>query len=138
MIRMYKVAAVLVLFASIVAVPNVFAQQLRISGTVDDGTGVIAGATVTLRDPGGVTSQVTTDATGRYHFDGLRAGTYELTISHDGYASSSRSVMLTGESGTADVTLKIAEVLTSIDVVDIGGLATSLTVPTTAGNRLNL
>ena len=40
-----------------VASQTTFAQQLSISGTVQDGTGVIPDAQVTLRDPVGGTSR---------------------------------------------------------------------------------
>ena len=136
MIRILSMS--MLLWFTLASVPNSWAQQLRISGTVDDGAGVIAGATVLLRDPAGVTNQISTDAMGKYQFDGLRDGTYEVIISRDGYAPTSRTVTLPSDSSTVDITLRVAEVLTSIDVVDIGGLANSLTVPTTAGSRLNL
>ena len=40
------------------------AQQLSLSGTIRDNTGVIPGATVVLSSGGGVTSTATTDSTG--------------------------------------------------------------------------
>src|SRR5688572_9156866 len=90
------------------------AQQLRISGTVDDGTGVVPAAMVTLRDPGGKTREVATDGSGRYTFDGLTTGVHQVTVSVDGYAPASRSVTLSDRSPTIDLTLRVAEIVTSV------------------------
>ena len=38
-----------------------FAQQLAISGTVDDGTGIVVGAVVKLKDPAGATTEIATN-----------------------------------------------------------------------------
>jgi hypothetical protein len=50
--------------------------QLSISGTVQDDTGVIPGAEVTLRDSVGGTSTTTSDGSGHYQFESLKAGRY--------------------------------------------------------------
>jgi hypothetical protein len=59
---------------------DAFSQQFRVSGVVDDGTGVVPGATVTLTDASGSARQAVTDAVGAYHFDGLHPGTYDMTV----------------------------------------------------------
>jgi iron complex outermembrane recepter protein len=114
------------------------AQQLQISGTVDDGTGVVPAATVTLRDPAGKTRESATDGSGRYMFDGLSAGVHQVTVSVDGYAPASRSVTLSDRSPTVDLTLRVAEIVTSVQVTAVGALGSSLEAPTLAGSRLNL
>lgn len=101
-----------------------FAQQLSISGTVQDSTGVIPDAQVTLRDPVGGVSMTTTDAAGKYTFDGLRTGAYEIAISRQGFAPATRALTLNAESRTVDVTLQISGVATSIDVNDVAGRST--------------
>jgi hypothetical protein len=64
MIRILRLA-IFMWMACLITSPVLLAQQLRISGTIDDTTGVIPGATVTLRDPSGAGTQTTTDATGQ-------------------------------------------------------------------------
>lgn len=138
MIRFFSVA-VLAALCSLAAVSNAFAQQLRISGTVDDSSGgVVPDAKVILRDPAGSTSQANTDAAGKYQFDGLMPGAYELIVSRDGFASTTRAVTLGNDSSTINVTLQVADLVTAIKVVAVGGLSDSLIVPTTAGGRLDL
>jgi iron complex outermembrane receptor protein len=100
------------------------AQQLTISGTVSDPQGVVPGTSVTLRAPGGATRQAVTDAAGKYSFDGLIAGPYEVSFAREGFATATRNLSLTVESRTLDVTLSVAGVATSVDVVDVGGKAT--------------
>ena len=102
-----------------------FAQQLSISGTIQDSTGIVPDAQVTLRDPVGATTKTTSDAAGKYHFDGLRAGAYEIAVSHQGFAPTTRGLSLTGESRTVDLTLQVAGGSTSVDVIDVGGRATA-------------
>jgi iron complex outermembrane receptor protein len=101
------------------------AQQLSISGTVQDATGAIPGASVTLRDPSGATTPTTTDGAGRYRFDGLRPGSYELAVRREGFSPATRSLTLTAESRVVDITLEVAGVITSIDVVDVAGRGTA-------------
>ena len=108
-----------------VASQTTFAQQLSISGTVQDGTGVIPDAQMTLRDPVGGTSKSTTDGRGQYRFDGLRPGAYEIGVSRQGFAPATRALTLTSESRTVDLTLQVAGAATSIDVNDVAGRATA-------------
>src|SRR5688500_19028889 len=105
--------AILVWATSVVNVAGVFAQQFRISGTVDDATGVIPGANVTLREPGGATTRTNTDSAGMYQFQELRAGTYELVVERDGYAPSVQTLTVNDALTTVNITLRVAEVLTS-------------------------
>lgn len=120
------------------AASPVFAQQLRISGTIDDGTGVVPDAIVILRNPVGEIIQITTDASGRYRFEELRAGAYELTVSRDGYAIVTRALTLRDTSPTVDITLQVAEIVTSVHVTAVGALGSSLTAPSRSGSRLGL
>jgi len=101
------------------------------------GVGVVPEASVTLRDPAGLTSQVVTNVVGQYRFDGLRAGACELTVTREGYAPVTRTITLAGESRTEDVTLQVAGLSASVEVTGVtsGGLANNLVALTTAGSR---
>jgi len=100
------------------------AQQLSISGTVDDTYGVVAGASVTLRAPAGATQKTTSDAEGRYTFGSLIPGSYEISVAREGFATATRLLSLTTESRTVDLTLTLAGIVTSVDVIDVSGQST--------------
>jgi large repetitive protein len=59
---------------------NLLAQQLHITGMVSDGTGAVPNASVSLRNPSGMTTQGTTNDVGQYSFEGLLPGSYEITV----------------------------------------------------------
>src|SRR5579863_10551231 len=84
----------------------------RLTGTVlDESGGAVKGASVTLREPETNRSyQTTSNDSGYYAIPNVPPGTYELTVSFKGFATSIRKgVELTvGQSATIDVTLKIA------------------------------
>jgi iron complex outermembrane receptor protein len=101
------------------------AQQLSISGTVSDPQAVAPGVSVTLRDPAGANRQQTTDDRGRYAFEGLGAGSYELSFKRPGFLIATRSLSLATDARTVDVVLSLAGVSTTLDVIDVAGKATS-------------
>ena len=101
-----------------------FAQQLSISGNIRDGSGVLPGADVTLRDPAGARKQIKSGAEGQFRFDGLKPGAYEVAVSHEGFVKSSRALTLSDEPRTVDFTMQIAGFTTSVDVVDVGDRST--------------
>ena len=101
------------------------AQQLSISGTVDDTYGVVPAVSVTLRTQGGTLQKTMTDAQGRYMFGGLTSGSYEISVAREGFTSATRSVTLTTQSRTLDLTLTIAGIVTSVEVVDVAGKTTA-------------
>src|SRR6185295_6091076 len=70
-------------------------------------------------------SKTTTDGRGQYRFDGLRPGAYEIGASRQGFAPATRSLTLTGQPRTVDITLLVAGGATSIDVNDVAGRATA-------------
>jgi hypothetical protein len=84
----------------------------RLTGTVlDESGGAVKGASVTLHQPETNRSyQTTSNDSGYYAVPNIPPGTYELTVSFKGFATSIRKgVELTvGQSATIDVTLKIA------------------------------
>src|SRR5262245_44558331 len=104
---------------------EVLAQQLRLSGTVSDGSGLIPGAGVTLRDPNGVITELKTNEMGQYNFTGLRPGAYEITVTREGFSAASRAFTLSTESLRINMTLKVSAIFTSIDVNDSAGRGTA-------------
>ena len=102
------------------------AQTLSISGSVSDAQGVIPDVPVTLHASTGADRAVSTDSSGKYSFTGLAAGRYELTFAREGFETVSRSVTLTDDPATGElsVTLKPASVSTTVDVTDVAGKAT--------------
>ncbi len=78
--------AALLALAVLISAANSAAQQLSISGTVSDNQGVIPGVVVNLVGPTGAKRNASTDAEGKYSFDGLIAGPYELSFTREGFA----------------------------------------------------
>lgn len=111
-------------FVGVTFSPTVVAQQLSISGIIRDVSGVLPGAVVTLRDPAGATQQTRSGAEGQYRFDGLRPGPYEIAVNREGFSQSTRTLTLAGEPRTVDITLQIASLTTSVDVIDVGDRST--------------
>ncbi len=93
-----------------------------IEGTVTDANGaVIAGADVKASGMTLATERsVTTDAEGFYRLAALPAGTYTLTVSRSGFATSTSNIELTlNRVATFDIKLKVGEVGGAI--VDVTG-----------------
>ena len=88
------------------------AQALfEIGGVVTDETGgLIAGASVTLKDErGGVQPATSTNKEGRYRLVAATPGTATLTVSKAGFAPESRTVKVASAgSATIDVRLRVA------------------------------
>lgn len=139
MSRMCRVI-LLVCSACLAASAPVAAQQLSISGTIDDGTGPVPDASITITDSDGVTREAKSDSTGKYRVDGLREGSHLISVVRDGYASTTRTAILSTQSLTTDFRLRVATFTTSVDVVGTidGSLANSLNAQTKAGSRLDL
>ncbi|MGC8550043.1 MAG: carboxypeptidase-like regulatory domain-containing protein, partial [Acidobacteriaceae bacterium] len=87
----------LTLFAAFAAIalltPKASAQNVygTIRGTVTDPSGaVVPGATVVIRNNAtNVTTQVKTDSKGTYVFPEVQPGTYDLTVTAEGFTTSS-------------------------------------------------
>src|SRR5205814_2988807 len=114
-------AIVLVLSFAFVALPFVVhGAGGRIEGKVTDPKGaVVSGATVTVTDP--VSKQTfsgVTDDQGRYKIEGLKAGTYTVTISAKGFTNAQREdvTVTEGAVATFDAALEIAAVETVVSV----------------------
>lgn len=106
------------------------AQSLAVSGTVRDNAGVIPGATVVLISPSGDRT-TETDGTGQFRFEGLSAGTVQVSVSMRGFQTVVRNVTLGSESAAVDVVLDVGRVETTLTVTAVAGRATAsrLAVP---------
>jgi iron complex outermembrane receptor protein len=100
-------------------------QQLSISGTVRDASGVVPDATVILRAGGSSPRTKTTDDRGHYSFDGLPATYYELSFAKGGFETVTRNLALGSEAATLDVVLAVGSVTTDVTVTDVAGKATA-------------
>ena len=123
MIRDLLLVPVLLLAFITVAIaqpPNT--SELR--GTVTDQTGgVVVGATVTIRDDAGQTSETMTDGQGRYVFRQLRPAVYTVTIASEGFKDFSDQVRLRPRAATSvNAGLKLA-FSTSLDVTEPSGIS---------------
>jgi iron complex outermembrane receptor protein len=105
------------------------AQNLSLSGTVRDTTGVVPGATVMLNSAGRETSTVMTDSSGNYRFDGLAPGNYELSFVMRGFETAVRNVTLGTESSSVDVVLALGRISTTMTVTAVAGKATATRLP---------
>jgi hemoglobin/transferrin/lactoferrin receptor protein len=101
------------MFLTILLFPfAVRAQQSEgtISGTVKDQNGdAISGAEVTLLHPQqAVLRTTTTDSSGRFKFEGVQRGSYEIRISQAGFAPHRMSVLLSAGDADLYATLVVA------------------------------
>jgi iron complex outermembrane recepter protein len=116
-----------------------WAQQLSISGTVSDpNKAVVSGTSVALQEQAGATRETKTDIGGSYSFNGLPAGTYTLSFSRPGFETASRTVSLTSEAQTVDITLALSSVATTVEVRGTATDAIQLEAPAAGGTRLDL
>ena len=96
------------------------AALASLSGTIQDRSGaVIPGATVTLSNPEkGFSREFTSDASGRYTFSLVPAGTYNLKVGHTGFQTYVQSgiVLTVGQTATQDVTLTVGQVTQTVEV----------------------
>jgi hypothetical protein len=93
-----------------------------ISGVASDPTGaVIPGATVVLTKSGVVVRKTETDASGRYYFTGLEAGTYEVSISAPNFAEQTlQNVTAAAGAEPLQITLQPAKSTEEVHVVSGG------------------
>jgi len=105
------------------------AQQLSLSGTVRDTTGVVPGATVTLVQSGSAERSTMTDQSGAYSFTGLTAGSVELTFALRGFETVVRNVSLGANTPPVDVVLAVGRVTTAVTVEATAGKATATRLP---------
>lgn len=108
----------LVLVLVLIAGAPAAAQSTTIAGTVSDETGgVLPGVTVDLSTPGSASMliETVTDGAGRYQFENVSPGTYELTFRLINFSTVRREVTAAaGAPLTADVQMLVAA---SADIV---------------------
>ena len=80
--------------------------------TVNDGTNVLEGATITYA-VGGVSCEATTDSTGVATVEGLDAGNYDFTAALSGYTSASVTLAITDDTTTTGTISLTAESTTT-------------------------
>ena len=103
-----------------------------IQGTVTDkSNAVVSGAHVTATFKAtGLTRTATTNETGSYRFDLLQAGTYEVKIAKEGFATVAQTAeLLVGQSASVNATLNPGAATT---VVEVTGAATLVDVDKTS------
>jgi len=103
-----------------------------IQGTVTDkSNAVVSGAHVTATFKAtGLTRTATTNETGSYRFDLLQAGTYEVKITKEGFATVAQTAeLLVGQSASVNATLNPGAATT---VVEVTGAATLVDVDKTS------
>ncbi|MCU1385117.1 MAG: hypothetical protein JWL71_3814 [Acidobacteria bacterium] len=101
------------------------AQELAISGVVDDNYGVLLAVQVTLRMPDGASRTTLTNDRGEYRFENLVAGAYEVFVARAGFTTATQALSLATRDRVINLTLTIAGLVTSIDVVDVAGKTTA-------------
>jgi Carboxypeptidase regulatory-like domain/TonB dependent receptor-like, beta-barrel len=92
-----------------------------ISGRVTDPQGaVVPGASVSTRHTQtNLIREGVTDGEGRFRFPYLRVGPYDVTVSHPGFASATRTISVTiGSAYEVPITLAVAGVTASVTVTD--------------------
>jgi len=126
-----RVLALLVMFVALFGSAYMLGQATAtgtIQGTVTDKSqAVVAGAQVVATFKAtGVVRNATTNETGAYRFDFVPAGTYEVKISKEGFASVLQAAeVLVGQSATVNVmlspgtTTQIIEVAGEAPIVDV-------------------
>src|SRR5262245_33178434 len=90
-----------------------------VRGTITDSTGaVIRGAEIVIRDVETSTKRLAhTSADGRYSFDGLAPGSYEITVARQGFRFESRRITLRiGDYPTVDVQLTVGTLADRVEV----------------------
>jgi outer membrane receptor protein involved in Fe transport len=119
-LRSLWLVAVLCLVARTPAWAQSLAAGGSIEGSITDESGaVLPGVTVTVRNAAtGFTRDAITDATGRYRAPLLPVGSYEVTASLTGFATTKRpSITLNiGQALVADMTLKVASAAETVTV----------------------
>ena len=113
-------AVVLLVVTSLTATAFGQANNGRLTGTVlDPSGGVLPGALVTLRNLGtNASTEITTDAEGRFAFPEQPIGRYQLTVALEGFQTAVLSdvTLLTGQLLDLKVPLQVGDISSSVDV----------------------
>ena len=111
------------LAALVLCAPAPLAAQVTtgtIVGTVSDASGVVPGATITVREVNkGTTNSYVTDATGNYTASFLVPGTYAVEVNVQGFKKSIREgiILQVNQRARIDITLEIGRIEETTTVV---------------------
>src|SRR5262245_20311986 len=134
-------ASLVVLFAALTISASAQVDRATLVGTVTDSSGArLPGAQVEVTAAAtGLRRTVTTDASGSYAVSGLPIGSYQVTVSADGFkAKKYTDLSLTvGETRSVDVALEVGGVATEVQVEAVVAPldSTSATVGTVIGSK---
>ena len=134
--RVVRLASWLVI--GIVVFPLVAAAQTSaVRGTVvDRQAGVVVDAAVVLTSETGLTYDATSNAEGRFVFEGVRPGLYTLVVSSVGFAPWSQVMRVANTAVDLMVTLDVAGISETVGVVGTG--VSPMSVPAPTATRLGL
>ncbi len=128
----------LVIAGIIMFAAAVFGQNGNsISGSVTDSTGAVVNGAEVKAIKIGSTQEITTvsDTEGKYVFSGLAAGSYRVSATADGFATSAENVLLSGgDSKTLDFSLSPGAITDTVTVTagkGTGRIATEVPQPIT-------
>src|SRR5580698_8958738 len=141
-IRILKLALVLLLVVCLGSALPVWAQSAS-SGTVsglvtDPSNAVVAGAVVTLTDAStNVSRTANSNATGRYSFADVTPGTYTLTVTKAGFATTKTDnhVVEVGVNLTLNLTLQVGGANVVVEVSAVGNELQTMNA--TVGNTVS-
>lgn len=147
--KFWLVKLLFLVLTFVVTVTPCFGQvSATLSGTVSDATGAsVPGAGVTATNSGtGVSSKVTTDASGRYVFLSLAPGVYSISVQKAGFQSKTIAgiQLLVDQKATLDVQVHVGELTTTVQVqgqialVQINTASLSTVIGTTQATDLPL
>ena len=93
-------------------------QAASLTGTVKDPSGALVGGASVVAEMAGTrsTTQVLSDAQGRFRFDDLRPGSYQITVTRDGFETWDRKVAIADKPVDLAVSLKLKVLTTSVQV----------------------
>lgn len=139
---MKKVTRLSLFFVALLALlaSPVLAQVTgSISGEIkDEKQAVVTGATVTVRNVKTNESRNTqTDGDGRYRFNGMPVGDYEITVESAGFAKYVQSgiTLVLNQQATVDATLKAGQVSEVVNIVENASMLNNTT--TEVGTRFD-
>ena len=90
----------------------------RVTGVVTDATGgILPGVSVTIKGPSGATGSTVTDGTGRYTFNNVAPGAYEVTAELSGFTKLTvKATVTAGQVAAIDLKLGVAAQAETVQV----------------------
>src|SRR5580700_6539358 len=141
-IRSLKLALVLLLVVCMGGILPVWAQSASsgtVSGSVSDpSNAVVAGAAITLTDIStNIPRTASSNASGRYFFADVTPGTYTLTVSKAGFATTKteNQIVQVGVNLTVNLALQVGGANVVVEVTSVGNELQTMNA--TVGNTIN-